>query len=283
MLWDLERAEKLALFQHRESSVASLAFTGERSHFAAADQDGSAALFDVRAPPTPAAGFESQDATLSVAVASCSNLLVTAGGDRSIRLWRTDPQPRAQLARLRRGAERARYLSRWAHRRERQRRRLGAPVVDLVVPPAAHLKAHQGQVTALAFSPNDRLLASAGEDGQVKAVGSAVGPHSACIQRSQRPSAVGGLLRRRSPACIGGTGRHDPDVEPSVRSSRVLRTSPAPLLSHITRRQDDADGIGIGLGRIATDPQPPAEVRAAVGGKVCDHITALEGDPEAIN
>ena len=29
-------------------------------------------------------------------------------------------------------------------------------------------KAHQGRVTSLAFAPNDRLLASAGEDGQVK-------------------------------------------------------------------------------------------------------------------
>jgi WD40 repeat protein len=29
-------------------------------------------------------------------------------------------------------------------------------------------RAHQGRVNSLAFAPNDRLLASAGEDGQVK-------------------------------------------------------------------------------------------------------------------
>ncbi|HZT47636.1 MAG TPA: serine/threonine protein kinase, partial [Hyphomicrobiaceae bacterium] len=34
--------------------------------------------------------------------------------------------------------------------------------------PQRSFRAHDGRVTSLAFAPNDRLLASAGEDGQVK-------------------------------------------------------------------------------------------------------------------
>ena len=50
VLWDLERAEKLATFQlGSTAAITSLAFTAETNEFAAASQDGSVALFDTRA------------------------------------------------------------------------------------------------------------------------------------------------------------------------------------------------------------------------------------------
>ena len=55
VLWDLERAEKLATFQHQQAPISALAFTGDADHFAVAGQAGAVALFDIRTPSAPAA------------------------------------------------------------------------------------------------------------------------------------------------------------------------------------------------------------------------------------
>jgi hypothetical protein len=44
VLWDLERAEKLGVFQNQQSAISALAFTGDADHFAAASQVGAVAL-----------------------------------------------------------------------------------------------------------------------------------------------------------------------------------------------------------------------------------------------
>lgn len=169
VLWDLERAEKLAQFQNRESPVASLAFTSDANHFAAANQDGSAALFDVRLPPTPTAGFENQDSTLGVATASQAKVIVTSGNDRIVRLWRTDPYSLARSWRS--SSEPLTAINVSSAGRIVASGNAGGSL-RLWLASSSRLqrlyRAHHGQVTSLAFSPNDRLLASAGEDGQIK-------------------------------------------------------------------------------------------------------------------
>jgi WD40 repeat protein len=168
-LWDLERAEKLATFQ-LDSEVAGLALAVNASQLAATTQLGAIGLFDLNAPSAPAALLESQEGPAQlIAAARTANLLVAAGGDRSIRLWRTDTRA---VQRIWRGAglsasaltiagsgrtaasgDATGTVRLWSAASSRQQRMI---------------KAHEGRVTALAFAPSDRLLASAGDDGLVK-------------------------------------------------------------------------------------------------------------------
>jgi hypothetical protein len=169
VLWDLDRAEKLAVVQHR-APISSLTLTGDPNRFFAASQDGAVALFDVRSPNTPAPlGDDVESGAQLMALAGARGVLVTGGRDRNIRLWRTDSM---SLART------------WRSNAE------GTVALDIT--PAGRtiatagadgrvrlwttsstrvqrtIDAHQARVNALAFAPNGGLLATAGEDGAVK-------------------------------------------------------------------------------------------------------------------
>ncbi len=169
VLWDLERAEKLGTFQHLDAPISALAFTSGANQFAAASPAGAVALFDMRTPGVPAATLEGQDGAQAIASARWSGLLVSAGLDRSIRLWRTDTR---SLARTWRGHGEAPSALDIAPGGRSVASGSANGSVRLWSTsssrPQRSFKAHAGRVTALAFAPNDRLLASAGEDGQVK-------------------------------------------------------------------------------------------------------------------
>jgi WD40 repeat protein len=168
VLWDLERAEKLGLFQHNDVAVASLAFTGAASQFAAASPVGGVALFDIRSPGAPVAALDDQEGAQSIASARWSGLLVSAGQDRSIRLWRMESRSLARTWRAG-GAPTALDITTGGRSTASGN---SDGIVQLWSSSTSRLqrsfKAHEGRVTALAFSPNDRLLASAGHDGLVK-------------------------------------------------------------------------------------------------------------------
>ena len=169
VLWDLERAEKLGLFQHQQAPITALAFTGDGDHFAVASQAGAVALFDVRAPSAPPAVFEGQDGGQAIAVARWSGLMATAGQDRTIRLWRTDT--RAPARTWRGHGEALSALEMAPGGRNVASGGVGGTVRLWSASssrPQRSFKAHEGRVTSLAFAAGDRVLASAGEDGQVK-------------------------------------------------------------------------------------------------------------------
>src|SRR5262249_16906666 len=147
-----------------------LALAANASQLAATTQLGAIGLFDLNAPSAPAALLETQEGSAQlIAAARTANLLVAAGGDRSIKLWRTDTravQPICRPGGLPAGAptiagsgrtvaggDAAGMVRLWSAASSRQQRLI---------------KAHEGRVTALAFAPSDRLLASAGDDGLVK-------------------------------------------------------------------------------------------------------------------
>jgi serine/threonine protein kinase len=168
VLWDLERAEKLATFQHGSSAITALAFTDDNS-FAAAAKEGSVALFDIRAPTTPAVLLDGREsAGTMVAAAHTGGLLATAGND-TVRLWRA---PAATLARSYRssgGDVIALDIS-------ADGRALAAVAADGSVRiwrssssrAVRVIRAREGgRVSALAFGP-EGMLAVAGDDGRVK-------------------------------------------------------------------------------------------------------------------
>jgi serine/threonine protein kinase len=169
VLWDLERAEKLATFQHPQAPIAALAFTSEPDRFAVAGQAGPIALYDVRTPSAPVAVLEGQDGAQAIASARPSGLLAAAGQDRSLRLWRTDTY---SLARSWRGyGDAPSALDMAPGGRTIASGSTGGSVRLWSASssrPQRSFRAHEGRVTSVAFAPSDRLLASAGEDGQVK-------------------------------------------------------------------------------------------------------------------
>jgi serine/threonine protein kinase len=180
VLWDLERAERVGVFQHLQAPISALAFTGDADHFAAASQTSAVAVFDIRVPAAPAAVFDSQDGGQAIAGARSSGLLATAGQDRGIKLWRTDTR---SLVRTWRGQGEVLSALEMAPGGRKVASGSASGAVRLWSAsssrPQRSFKAHEGRVTSLAFGPNDRLLASAGEDGQVKLwdLRSGRGPH----------------------------------------------------------------------------------------------------------
>ena len=170
VLWDLERAEKLAVVQHQEAPISALAFTGDANQFVVASQAGAVALYDIRARATPLAVFEGRDGAVQAVASARQGMVAAAGLDRSISLWRTDtPGP---VRTLRGQGDVPTALGIAPGGRTIASGSAGGSV-RLWSASSARLqrsfKAHEGRVTAVAFAPaNDRVLATAGEDGQVK-------------------------------------------------------------------------------------------------------------------
>jgi WD40 repeat protein/serine/threonine protein kinase len=169
VLWDLELAEKIGMYQLGGAAIASLAFTADPNVMAAAAGDGSVALFDTRLPSAPSMLLDGRDGTTQIVAASHSRSFVaSAGADRTVRLWRTDTHSLARTYRGQGGGIAAlditsdgRYLAAagsdgsvrvWSNSSSRAVRTF---------------KAHHNRTVSVAFGP-ERLLATASEDGRVK-------------------------------------------------------------------------------------------------------------------
>jgi WD40 repeat protein len=148
-----------------------VAFQGER--LVAVHQDGGVVLLDAAAPDTPTVLLASQQSGGHlIAAARGHHLLVSAGFDRTVRLWRgAEPHlvrtwhltgDSAAIAIAPDGS----YVAGAsiggvvAYQRRPALRGPGGYAVQM-------FKAHDGRVTALALGPSG-LLASAGEDGTLK-------------------------------------------------------------------------------------------------------------------
>jgi WD40 repeat protein len=165
VLWDLERAEKLASFQ-ADARVSGIAFLADGGQIAAATAAGAVGLFDLRTPSAPPAVLEEGSLRL-MAAARNANLLATAGSEEGIKLWRLET----------RSVQRS-WRGRWEGASALALSESGRMVASGDVDGSVRLlslshqqrliRAHDGPVRALAFAAGDRLLASAGDDGVVK-------------------------------------------------------------------------------------------------------------------
>jgi serine/threonine protein kinase/WD40 repeat protein len=170
VLWDLERAAKLHVYQLADAPIRALAFAGE-NQFAAASGAAPLTLFDRREPsPISALAEAGEHASGLLAAARSRPLLVTSAPERAIRVWRTDPRglylsyrgpsvgvsalAMAPNGRLIAGGSWDGSIRVWS--------------TSSLRPPRA-FRAHAGRVTSIALAPGERpLLASAGRDGAIK-------------------------------------------------------------------------------------------------------------------
>src|SRR5262249_21930618 len=89
VLWDLQRAEKLKVYQLKDAPISALAFTADANEFAAASPAAPLTMFDINNPAAAPAEGPEQAADL-LAASRSRPLLVASGLDRVIRVWRTE-------------------------------------------------------------------------------------------------------------------------------------------------------------------------------------------------
>jgi serine/threonine protein kinase len=170
VLWDLERAQKLATVRRNEASVWDVVFLGGVNRFAVASHDWKIALWDAKQPSAPQHVFEGHDnAVQTLAYAPRRMLLASGSADKTVRLWNLQSLNLKRRYRGHRDFVTAVGFS-------PNGRMLAGGALDgririwstLSSRRLRSLSGHKGRVADLAFAPDGKLLASASEDGTVR-------------------------------------------------------------------------------------------------------------------
>lgn len=170
VLWDLNRAEKLASVQRNEASVWDVVFAGDQSRFAVASHDWKIALWDASQPSAPLHVFDGHDnAVQALAYDPNQALLASGSADKTVRLWNLKT---LSLKRRYRGSDD--FVTAVAFSRNGKMLAGGSLDGRIQVWSAQssrrlrRLTDHSGRVTDLAFSPDGDYLASSSADGTVR-------------------------------------------------------------------------------------------------------------------
>jgi serine/threonine protein kinase len=170
VLWDLERAEKVATVRRNEASIWAVVFTGDENLFAVASHDWKVALWDAQQPSAPLHLFDGHDNAVQALAFSPQRMLLASGSaDRTVRLWNLQT---LSLRRRYRGPRD--FVTAVAF--SRNGRMLAGGALDgriqvwstLSSRRLRSLTGHRGRVADIAFAPVGQILASAGEDGTVR-------------------------------------------------------------------------------------------------------------------
>ncbi|MGQ0672089.1 MAG: protein kinase domain-containing protein [Hyphomicrobium sp.] len=172
VLWNYERAEKVAAFKRSEAEVWSLTYAGGSNRFAAAGPDGKVAIWDTAQVSAPLQIMDAHESIASAVAFGRSErgpLLASGGADKQVKLWNLDT-----FDSVRRYRGHGDYLT--ALTFSADGKMLASASLDGAIRiwstasnrTLRRLTGHKGKVGSLAFSPAGDALVSAGEDGQVR-------------------------------------------------------------------------------------------------------------------
>ena len=91
VLWNIDRAEKIATVQRNEANIWAVAFTGDPNRFAAASHDWKVTLWDARQTAAPLQVLDGHENSVQSLAYSPQLLLLASGSaDKTVRVWNLD-------------------------------------------------------------------------------------------------------------------------------------------------------------------------------------------------
>jgi serine/threonine protein kinase len=172
VLWDWERAEKIATYKRNDAEIWSVAFLGSGQRFAAAGHDWKIAVWDAATTSGPFGVLDAHDSavqSLAFGMSGSKPVLASGSADKTLKIWNLETLDRVRTYRGHRDYVTAVALSSggkevasasldgnvriWSARSSRLTRSLSG---------------HEGRASAIAFAPSGDVLASGGSDGKVR-------------------------------------------------------------------------------------------------------------------
>lgn len=172
VLWDWDRAEKIATYKRNDAEIWSVVFLGNGQRFAAAGHDWKIAVWDAATVSGPFGVLDAHDSavqSLAFAMSGSKPVLASGSADKTLKFWNLETLDRVRTYRGHRDYVTAVALSAgakevasasldgkvriWSTRSNRLTRSLSG---------------HDGRASAIAFAPSGDVLASGGSDGKVR-------------------------------------------------------------------------------------------------------------------
>jgi serine/threonine protein kinase len=172
VMWDWERAEKVANYKRNDAEIWAVAFLGGEQRFASAGHDWKIAVWDATTASGPFGVLDAHDSavqSLAFAMSGSRPVLASGSADKTLKMWNLETLDKMRTYRGHRDYVTAVALSSggrdvasasldgkiriWSARSNRLTRSLSG---------------HDGKANAIAFAPSGDVLASGGADGKVR-------------------------------------------------------------------------------------------------------------------
>jgi serine/threonine protein kinase len=172
VMWDWQRAEKIATYKRNDAEIWSVTFMGSAERFAVAGHDWKIAVWDAATTSGPFGVLEAHESAvqaLSFGMSDTKPVLASGSADKTLKIWDLETLDRVRTYRGHRDHVTAVAIAAG-----------GRDVASASLDGSVHvwsarssrltrsLAGHEGRANALAFAPAGDTLASAGADGKVR-------------------------------------------------------------------------------------------------------------------